>query len=140
MDRVPPPRTVASLKAAVQAATDALLEAKGAAMTPDTEWNVRQFEHLYVATGELPADFVATLRDACDPAETDDVRGTFENASRFVYAADKLLVEAQIRQFQAEGGARYDFTPPSPSPSDFSEGVIAKAEIRRHVEEEWKTS
>jgi|SRR5579859_5161359 len=149
LTKVSEPKAMLGLRAAVLAMTDALFEAKGRAMTPEVELTLSQFQQLYVATGELPIEFVEILRGAIEPVESNhDVQSTFQRAREFVYTADKLLVEAEL-SWNAQGlglgksiDSRYDFTPP-PQPSSNSrllDGAMSLAALMRQIDDEWKVS
>ncbi len=140
--QVPVPRAKLILsKAAVEGGL-ALLESKGEGVPIGGRDLVKRLEPLFVATGELAVEHLATVESACEylknphENEADDPAAYLARVQAFVQAVRVLLGK---RQMQWIAGApidpRYDFTPPAPGEEscDFDQEL----QERRDAYNEW---
>ncbi len=128
-------------KAAVEGGM-ALLESKGQCVPIGGRDLVKRLESLFVATGELDVEHLATVESACEylknphENEADDSAAYLARVQVFVQAVRVLLAR---RQMQWIAGApidpRYDFTPPTPGDDygDFDQEL----QERRDAYNEW---
>jgi hypothetical protein len=123
--QVPVPRARRIIyKAAIEAGV-ALLEAKGLAVD-SADFDVANWiERLFVTTGELSVEHLATVASACKylkfPHEEaqNELGDDLRRVQAFVQAARILLVQRQLDWVvRAPIDYRYDFTPPGPENND----------------------
>ncbi len=128
-------------KAAIEAGL-ALLESKGEGVPIGGRDLVKRLESLFVVTGELAVEHLATVEAACEylksphDNEADDPAAYLMTIQAFVQAVRVLLAK---RQMQWIAGApidpRYDFTPPSPG--DENGDFDRELQERREAYNEW---